>query len=592
MKIKRFGTAKILFFISIMPLLTISCGPGHDIILISVDTLRSDQLGCYGNSSVYSPALDEFSRNAVLFQTTIVQAPWTLASHAGMLTSQYPITHKANITDSRLSEDALTLAEHLKSHGYTTIAVVSNPYLNPRFGFNQGFDYYADMGKLDGSHAFERVISVIKEKKEAGALFVFFHLNDPHMPYSAPSPYAKAHDPQYDGNIDGSVETIIRYMSTPMEHRDLNHLLNLYRDEITFSDAQISRFLYALNNFNILKDALIVITSDHGEEFKEHGLLEHNQKLYDESLLAPLIVKFPDSLPRESKSKIFEAQVKSIDIFPTVLDALNIPWPDEAEIQGISLFPYIQKAGRVKVIPENEYVISESANSECISFRSKDLKFIFDRRSGKKELYDLRNDPLETINIADDRGDIVNELQRRAEQYFLKNSSGWHIRNRFPFECSLEITTDGRFVEISAYSLESKDSMTVSRDKRRINCSFRNLSRRYDLFDGADFKTEPEDASIRIDLKTERENAEKSIFIGKEYISPTDVVFEVSPSGSPDPKTSVNDRIMINDDKRSKKGGVYIWRTLSEKQYERADIDVGLQERLKALGYFSRRNED
>ena len=382
---------------------------GPNIILVSIDDLRADHLGCYGYSRNTSPNIDSFAKRNIVFKHCYVHEPWTLPSHISMLTSLYPITHGVD-QRHRLNQDILTLAEVLDNEGYMTMGFVSaGPWMHAKYGFGQGFKIYRS-GKLEETAADRNAFigDYLKKYKEE-KLFLFIHYFDVHsdankLPYNAPPPYENLFSDGYDGNVqDGSGNfSASEYLSYVNEHQirlkenDLNYIISLYDNGIAYMDKCMEDLFDMLKEMDLFDDSLIIITADHGEEFQEHGYMLHsNPYYYEEIMHVPLLVKLPKAdnhLNGRKREKVVDGLVESIDIMPTILDLIGTQGP---KIQGKSLMGLIDGNEKGK-----EYVFGFGSTGS-VFMRSERWKMLNDSglKEGRFKLFDLHSDPMEKTNL-------------------------------------------------------------------------------------------------------------------------------------------------------------------------------------------------
>lgn len=390
------------------------------VVLISVDTLRADHVGAWGYERATTPTLDTLASRSVRFSNAISHASWTLPSHMSMMTSLRPSVHGVS-TRRSLAPEAITLAETLKSVGYQTAAFVSWVYVGKSFGFGQGFDSFrtlirpgrVEMGAGGGAHSASQIVDVVVDWLDHGPvdpLFLFVHLFDPHSDYDPPREYSEMFDPDYAGSLDGRFDTLTkfnRYLDAPAQdlpRRDLEHIEALYDAEIRYVDDQLARLLQALDEQLGLDNCLIVFTSDHGEEFMDHGSMEgHGWSLYEEVLHVPLLVKLPNA---EWAGSVVTNPVGLIDIAPTILNWIGVDPP--AAFEGTSLAGLI--VGRDETHTP-QYVLSENDrwNIKRRSIRGSRYKLIITEDTGVNtagvpvragiELFDLREDAGEQQNL-------------------------------------------------------------------------------------------------------------------------------------------------------------------------------------------------
>lgn len=356
---------------------------GQNVLLITIDTLRADRLGAYGYSRAKTPHIDRLASQGVVFEDATAQVPVTLPSHASLLTGLIPPTHGVrDNTYFRLDPDARSLAEVLKERGYETAAFVSAFVLDGSFGLDQGFDVYDDevSGEADtagtiaerrGELVSRSFASWMEKRSSDRAFFAWLHFFDPHLPYAPPSPYL----PGYDG-------------------------------EISYVDEQVGRVLEALEASSLEANTLVVLTSDHGESLGEHGEKSHGFFVYDATLHVPLILKGSSSLPAGER---VATPVRVIDIFPTVLEAVEVPVPQE--VQGRSLLALV-RGEATDTPPSYAECYAPELNfrwAPLVALREGGFKFI---EAPRPELYDLGSDPGETKNLIE--SDPARALRMRS----------------------------------------------------------------------------------------------------------------------------------------------------------------------------------
>lgn len=395
-------------------------------VLISIDTLRPDHLGCYGYSRETSPNIDRLAREGALFENAFSSTTWTLPAHMALLTSLPGLVHGVLNESFLLDERRITLAEVLKEHGYSTYGIFTGPFLLPRWGFAQGFDDYLDATlydkSLDGPEmlnaserdrttpgAIKNVESLLDQNRKR-PFFLFLHLFDAHPDFIPPPPYDTMFDPNYKGNIRG-----VDIMNNPevnkdMEPEDLEHLRALYDGEICFVDEEgIGGLIRILKGRGILEKTLIVITSDHGEEFFEHGVFGHRQNLYDTTLRIPLIFWCPG---RVSAGMVIKEQVRIIDIMPTILDLVGISQSPEGV--GRSLIPLLN--GKEADREERPiFAVLKDYKRYQEALRTEEYKVIRDYMKEERLFIDLIRDPEEVRPFMDPS---LPEFQEAMNRFF------------------------------------------------------------------------------------------------------------------------------------------------------------------------------
>lgn len=391
-----------------------------NILLISIDSLRSDHLGSYGYERDTSPVIDGLAREGALFRTVVSPTSWTLPSHLTLLTSQPPEQHMVGEPNTRLSTDAVTLAELTWNAGYSTAGFVGGPFLDAIYGFAQGFDHYDDYsvsqvwaGKgHQGStspkliHAAERWLQDWNDGGRGRPFFIFLHMWDVHYDYSPPPPYDRMFDPDYEGAISGNNFVTNSQINRKMNPRDLQHVIALYDGEIRFTDLHLGKLFDRLRSFGIFDETIIAITADHGEEFFEHGHKGHRKTLYDETLLVPLVIRFPPKVPQ----RIIEGQFRLMDVAPTILSLADLGRPEqfgtgdpEGPYSEQDLTPWMLESSpqdRPPLLAFSELTDSEWGIN-MTSVRTETLKLIQNSSlKPEEELYDLVADPEEKTNLA------------------------------------------------------------------------------------------------------------------------------------------------------------------------------------------------
>ncbi len=369
-----------------------------NVVIVSVDTLRADHVGCYGYERETTPNMDRVAEEGTLFEVVASASPWTLPSHVSMMTSLYPASHQCFLVGgAKLQKRITTFAEAVKNEGYTTHAITTILYLTSIYGFEQGFDALQALGsKTVAERVTDRAIRWLEAHKEE-PFHLFVHYYDPHADYVPPEPYRSRFDPDYTGPIDGRSANFFDHQDR-LTQADLDHLIALYDGEIAYVDDQLGRLFEAMKRLGLWENTVLVLTSDHGEEFKEHGYFGHGFTLYDEQLLVPLIVKWAGSASRGLRVK---QPVQLIDLVPTLIDFLGMEnGKGPGDFEGISLLPTLREGGRKKIPYRDAFSQTQLGTEELYANRADGTKMIYDATSDLWELYNLREDPGETENRA------------------------------------------------------------------------------------------------------------------------------------------------------------------------------------------------
>ncbi len=370
-----------------------------NIVLISIDSLRADHLGCYGWKHDTSPSIDLLASRGVRFARAWATTSWTLPSHVSMLTGRSLLGHGVLESGDAIPPSVPLLAEQLKSLGYRTAAFVSAPYLSSAYGFSRGFDLYDDRTVSFDSHqdshqgttspalnrAVEKWLRSRGPSREA-PFFLFVHYWDVHYDYTPPAPFDRMFDPDYRGSV--TAEDFVRnpLINRKMPKRDLEHVLALYDGEIRFTDKYVGRLLALLEELQLDSDTMVILTADHGDEFFEHGNKSHQRTLYEEVLHVPLIVSWPGVI---EGGRVFDVPVSTLDIVPTVLGVVGLaPAPGT---EGRDLFG---SSGEEERILGAELYRKSSLNLQ-VALRLGPYKLIQSLNYPRLEVFDLASDPVE-----------------------------------------------------------------------------------------------------------------------------------------------------------------------------------------------------
>lgn len=392
-----------------------------NVLLLVIDTLRYDHMGCYGYDRPTTPNMDRLAARSLVFDNAYAQSPWTKTSVATLLTGLYPYRHgvfSEGGEESVLPPSALSLAETLRDHGYRTIAISGNPHVSRPSGFDQGFDSFSSISNWPEDNNTWEVAEATLHSLEGldpdRGNFLYVHFLDPHDPWVSPGdcgaflgglssgkPAVRAGN-AYVLSGEYEIEEELPTGKMPRAHdlgaEDLEYLHGLYDCEISLVDQQIGRILEYLQEKKWSERTLVVLCSDHGEEFLEHGMLRHGYQLFGEAVRVPLIIHLPGAEVAGRRSELVEL----VDIAPTVLSFLGFS-DKTAELDG-SILP-----GVPGVSPSSSQVAPRT-RSERVStafgltrFREQNqayvvsgmTKLIWDFRTGEGKLYDLRVDPPE-----------------------------------------------------------------------------------------------------------------------------------------------------------------------------------------------------
>ena len=328
---------------------TATAGSKH-VLVISMDTTRGDHFGFMGNPSVKTPHLDALAAQSIVMDGYSTVVPTTLASHTTLLTGNYPHHHGVPRNGFMVNKENLMLAEVLKDRGYQTAGFIGSFALESRFDFAQGFDHFdetfevmvgdngADQNQRPADSVTDAVLSYLDGASSDDPHFLFVHYFDPHAPYEAPPPFDRAYDPtgragllpidrvRGDRDLDGGerLQNARRWMAQ-------------YASEISYMDSQIGRLLDGLRDRGILDEAVLVLTSDHGESLWEHNEpFDHGRNVYEATIQAVCLFRLPGGQHAGSRVR---GLTSTIDVFPTLLSVLGLPIPESVDGEVIPLDP-------------------------------------------------------------------------------------------------------------------------------------------------------------------------------------------------------------------------------------------------------------
>ena len=428
------------FVITVLLFLFLGCQkqdavPKH-IFFIVVDTLRADHLGCYGYKTPTSPTIDQLANEGTLFTNAFSTASSTLESVASFFTSSTALTNQ--LYYKALHPNYISLQKSLKQKGYQTLAVISNPWLKTQlYLFKEGFTHYkfviSDSWRQSGIKnttdlVTETTLDFLQNKfNPSGKNFFYIHYLDPHDAYKPPVDYGfftgevpsnplNVHSLSGDSRVRKRFKKDPSYAGLPrpkpISENNLNYLISRYDGEIRHVDSNIKKLLAKLQEMDILKDSLIIITSDHGEEFLEHGCFKHGFQLYDESIHIPLIFYWKDHLDARSNENL----ISGIDIAPTILELCQITPPPSM-------------LGKNILIEKKEEPIlfcTHFINQKKRGMRTNKWKLIQNVKTNEIKIFDIQNDPEEKNNLFDGNQDnwshVIKPFEELLEKHVFQKS--------------------------------------------------------------------------------------------------------------------------------------------------------------------------
>lgn len=406
---------------------------GCNVVFVSFDTLRAGNVHFLGYSRNTTPNLDKLAQNAFIFTQAFSVAPWTLPSTMSWFTGAYPSQHRvvnkfaikesgeekiANLRD--LSPNFKTLAETLKDNGYRTGGFTGGAGVDHEFGFGQGFEIYTDNGTFAGfRESVPKALAWIRDHQNE-KFFVFLHGYDVHGQYVPEGGYDRRFvDFKYGGELTGSKEEQKQLREEGLTRgsifltpEDVKFLIALYDEKIQRADAEFGKFIDDYQKLGLMEKTIFVITSDHGEEFYEHGRIDHGHSLYDELLHVPLLILVPGQ-----KSRRINSLVGSIDLMPTILALVDIKAPESVgkQMAGTALVSVLAgKDLKLNIFPETDYRYATFQRA----LRTWDQwKFILNLESGSKELYDIAHDLKEKNNQIDEKIGQASKFEKELKAH-------------------------------------------------------------------------------------------------------------------------------------------------------------------------------
>ena len=396
-----------------------------NVILLTIDTLRRDVLGCYGNQDGISPFIDSIAKDSLVFKNNYTVAPYTQASFPGILTSSYFYDYEKS---DKLSTKRTIIAESLKKNNVITAGFHSNPYLCDFFGWNRGWDLFYDSMQdqvtpmnpyIKGDKINKKVDNWLGNYKLMYGdkpFFIWAHYMDVHEPYIPDKKYIE----QIDASISKTNEELFKLFKEVVLERDASDsemnefLLKLYKAHVIEIDEYTKGFFEVLNKHNLMDNTTVIITTDHGDEFGDHGSLSHDGKFNEELVHCPLIIV------NQGQGEI-DKLTSGVDISPTVVDLFG--FDPEPNFEGASMLPldrYPDKPIFGEAIGKLKHKV-QPTDKPAYYMKDGNIKISYRVEDDKWEMYDLEADPGEKNNIIDSSplaGEMKNKLKPRINRSF------------------------------------------------------------------------------------------------------------------------------------------------------------------------------
>jgi arylsulfatase A-like enzyme len=398
-----------------------------NVLLVTIDSLRADHLGFYGYARNTTPNIDRLAAGGALFEVGIAQAPWTLPSLASLHTSQMPAEVGAIHNDGRLADFAVTAAELFRDAGYATAAFTAGAYTEPSRGFDQGFDVYENLDNKHDAADLNRLALAWLDRSGKRPFFLWVHYFDVHADYAAPTPWNGLFDGTPPAPEVARIGHLMRVVNgnEALGQGDLDRIKTSYDREIAYTDAMLGELWKGLGQRGLTAGTALAVGADHGEGFMEHGLLLHTLSVYDEFVRVPLVLRLPGRVPAGRR---VAAQVRNLDVLPTLLDLARIPPPPGA--RGTSLLPLLrgEKGAEPGPAPmhtdtsshEQHYAKMGEVRPDLFdtffAVRTGAAKLVYSVKQDRYRLFDLRSDPGERSDAFPQKGAAYPELRRALDE--------------------------------------------------------------------------------------------------------------------------------------------------------------------------------
>lgn len=407
-----------------------------NVLLITLDAVRVDHLHCFGYDRTTSPHIDALAAEGAIFESCISAAPWSLPSHASLLTGMAGTIHGVMEVDKKLSGRGFTMPKSLKNAGYQTAAIVSNPFLSAAFGLDAGFDQYLerldpladDEAALAVGATSSAVVRAAEDWLQATAtrpFLLWVNFSDAMFDYTPPAPFDRKFDEDYSGWVTGRNFLNDPRIEPEMAKRDLERLISLYDGEIAWVDSQVGRLLDRFRANGLLDSTVVILTSSHGTAFFEHKMKGQRNAVYDELIRVPLIIRYPARVPPAQR---YQEQCRTVDLFPTIADLIGMPVPG---VMGRTLAPlFIGQTINIRVPNETAFSELRLYGQTMQAIRQPERKTVWFVESDSGQVFDLVADPGELVAVVD--RDTPTVKGAKADTYWTRKIFFKEFEGQYP----------------------------------------------------------------------------------------------------------------------------------------------------------------
>ena len=506
----------------------LSCSPAEEaerpnVVLIVIDALRQDHVGCYGYGRPTSPVIDSLAAESIVFENAITHAPWTKTSFATMMTSLYPHQHGVTDWESIMPDSLVTLPELLRDNGYSTIALINMLGIARRFKVLDGIDTMSPAAKTERD-ALKSTDDAIDLMKQSGRpFFIIIHYFDVHWPYRPPYRYLDLVKVEGDpdplslqGTRGRTVSRLSPGQNIPEEDFIAAQIM-MYDGCIRFVDDNVARIISFLEEAGLREETALIITADHGEAFWEHGFGSHGFDLHEEAIRVPLILSYP---ARYAGPMRVDAQVGLVDLMPTILDFAGIQ--DVSRREGASLDGVIASGARTpaagSLLP-GDLLLAESSlrrAPDSKGIRSNEMKAIVEPSTMRFKVFDLFADPGEKVNLWGTRNALGDSLVDLLTGIPGSRVSGWRLgftgpENGATYTVEARVLDGGRLTMANRVIAGGEFELKIAADSTAFEVVTRPRQHQIVLFDVV-----PAGARVAFDVSAGGGQAPSEVFIGRE----------------------------------------------------------------------------